>query len=364
MPAAGSMPKAIPMENLKMDNIEKRPEKVLSVKNLKVYFPVRKGLFKKTIGHVKAVDGVSFDLYRGRTLGLVGESGCGKTTVAKALVRLLKPHEGEVICRGEDLLKATPENLRSLRKNIQMIFQDPFASLDPKMTVGSIISEAVKFHRPHENTEKLVLDYMEITGLRREYYKRYPHEFSGGQRQRIGIARALATEPAIVVADEPVSALDVSVQAKALNLMKDLQKRLNISYLFITHDLSVVKHISHEIAVMYLGSIMEIFNAENIKRKTLHPYTRALISSIPAALPGQKRNEIILEGEIPSPMNTPPGCKFNTRCPYKTKLCEIKRPELEQAGKDHHVACHHWRSLSFNQGIVTSSPIKEKHNEA
>ena len=327
-------------------------EPVLSVKDLKVYFPIKKGLFQKTIGHVKAVDGLSFNLYRGRTLGLVGESGCGKTTVAKALVKLVDAHAGEVICQGEDLLAAHPATLRRLRKSIQMIFQDPFSSLDPKMTVGHIIGEAVTFHRPLKNTEKLVLDYMEMTGLRREYYKRYPHEFSGGQRQRIGIARALATEPAIVVADEPVSALDVSVQAKALNLMKNLQKRLNIAYLFITHDLSVVRHISHEIAVMYLGSIVEKFDAKDLATGTVHPYTRALISSIPPSMPGQKRDEIILEGEIPSPMNAPNGCKFQTRCPYKTTICETIRPRFEAVDGDisssHLVACHHWRTLPFS----------------
>ncbi|SLM32221.1 oligopeptide transporter subunit; ATP-binding component of ABC superfamily [Desulfamplus magnetovallimortis] len=373
-------------------NSQNNTEKVLSVRGLKVYFPVKKGIFKKTVGHVKAVDGVSFDIYRGKTLGLVGESGCGKTTVAKAIVKLVHAHEGEVICKGTDLLTAKPSKLRELRKHIQMIFQDPFSSLDPKMTVGNIIGEAVKFHRPDEDTEKLVLNYMEITGLRGEYYKRYPHEFSGGQRQRIGIARALATEPSIVVADEPVYALDVSVQAKALNLMKNLQQRLDLSYLFITHDLSVVKHISHQIAVMYLGSIVEIFNSKDLKNKTVHPYTRALISSIPSSTPGQKREEIILQGEIPSPMNAPPGCKFQTRCQYKTSICEKVKPELEPINSSsissaqksplgasnlppvqshnsvstmpnrnkhlqgnipaseltHLVACHNWRSLPFN----------------
>lgn len=320
---------------------------VLSVRNLKVYFPVKKGVFKKTVGYVKAVDDISFDLYRGKTLGLVGESGCGKTTVAKALVRLVEAHEGEIICKDKNILNVSSSELKTLRKEMQMIFQDPFSSLDPKMTVGNIIGEAVKFHRPGENTEKLVLDYMEITGLRREHYQRYPHEFSGGQRQRIGIARALATQPSIVIADEPVSALDVSVQAKALNLMKKLQQELQVSYLFITHDLSVVKHISHTIAVMYLGSIVEIFPSSQLKSGTKHPYTRALISSIPAQLPGQSRDRIQLEGEIPSPMNAPPGCKFVTRCLYATEICKDQRPHLEAAGDEHQVACHHWQNLEF-----------------
>ncbi len=323
----------------------------MSVKDLKVYFPVKKGIFKKTVGHVKAVDGVTFDLFKGKTLGLVGESGCGKTTVAKALVRLVDAHEGEVICRGEDLLALSGKKLRKMRKEIQMIFQDPFSSLDPKMTVGNIIGEAVKFHRPEEDTEKLVLEYMEITGLRKEHYKRYPHEFSGGQRQRIGIARALATEPSIVVADEPVSALDVSVQAKALNLIKSLQKRLGVSFLFITHDLSVVKHISDRIAVMYLGSIVEIFPSKDLVLRTRHPYTRALISSIPNPVPGKASEKILLTGEIPSPMDAPPGCRFQTRCAYRTRRCETERPELEAVGPDHRVACHHWKTLRFNQEI-------------
>ncbi|GAB6143634.1 ABC transporter ATP-binding protein [Desulfocicer niacini] len=323
-------------------------EKVLSVKDLKVYFPVKKGIFKKTVGYVKAVDGVSFDLFKGRTLGLVGESGCGKTTVAKALVKLVPAHQGQVICREQDILTAPAPELRKLRKNIQMIFQDPFSSLDPKMTVGNIIGEAVKFHRPGENVEKLVQDCMEITGLRREYDKRYPHEFSGGQRQRIGIARALATEPAIVIADEPVSALDVSVQARVLNLMKSLQQRLDIAYLFITHDLSVVKHISHNIAVMYLGGIVEIFNSKDLKNGTVHPYTQALISSIPSAKPGQKKNQIELTGELPSPMDAPPGCRFHTRCPYNITRCETHRPSLELVNPGHFVACHRWKEIKFS----------------
>jgi oligopeptide/dipeptide ABC transporter ATP-binding protein len=229
-----------------------------------------------------------------------------------------------------------------------MIFQDPFSSLDPRMSVGAIIGEAVKHHRPGKNVQQLVEEYMELTGLRKEYYQRYPHEFSGGQRQRIGIARALATEPAIIIADEPVSALDVSVQANALNLMKGLQQKLNVSYLFITHDLSVVKHISHTIAVMYLGSIVEIFPAKELLHGTRHPYTKALISSIPASLPGQKTNRIALKGEIPSPINAPSGCKFRTRCQYQDRLCRKERPQLEVVERSHQVACHHWRKIEYD----------------
>lgn len=325
------------------------PKPILSVKDLHVYFPVKKGLFKKTTGYVKAVDGISFDLHNGQTLGLVGESGCGKTTVAKALVRLVKAHSGQVLCQGKDILLAQGNELKLLRKEMQMIFQDPFSSLDPRMTVGSIIGEAVKHHRPDEDSQKLILRYMELSGLRTDYYQRYPHEFSGGQRQRVGIARALATEPSVVIADEPVSALDVSVQAKALNLMKKLQNELGVAYLFISHDLSVVKHISHNIAVMYLGKIVEIFPSSSLKSGTRHPYTRALISSIPVTMPGQSQNKIKLEGEIPSPVNAPPGCKFQTRCVYATELCKTEQPVLEAIETDHQIACHHWEEIQYNK---------------
>ncbi len=318
---------------------------ILSVRDLAVHFPVKKGVFKKTVGHVKAVDGIDFDLYPGQTLGLVGESGCGKTTVAKALVKLVRATSGSVNLKGKDLLTISGRQLRERRRHIQMIFQDPFSSLDPKMTVGQIIGEAVAFHRPGTDVQASVLNYMKITGLRPEVYNRYPHEFSGGQRQRIGIARALATEPDIVIADEPVSALDVSVQAKVLNLMKGLQKDLGIAYLFITHDLSVVKHVSDRIAVMYLGNMVELFDAKIIRSGTVHPYTRALISSIPAQMPGEQTQKIVLQGEIPSPINAPDGCKFQTRCPYKTLVCEQDRPAFESVAQDHWVACHHWETI-------------------
>ncbi|MCP4757637.1 MAG: ATP-binding cassette domain-containing protein [Proteobacteria bacterium] len=321
-------------------------EPILSVDDLKVHFPVRKGLFKKTVGQVKAVDGVSFDLFPGETLGLVGESGCGKTTVAKAVVRLVEASAGRVVCRGADLLAMKPRALRRMRSRIQMIFQDPFSSLDPRMTVGNIIGEPIRFHRPDEDVEKRVLEYMEVTGLRAEYYKRYPHEFSGGQRQRIGIARALATNPEIIIADEPVSALDVSIQAKVLNLLRGLQKRFGIAYLFITHDLSVVKHISDRVAVMYLGKIVESCPAGEINVQPLHPYTRALIASIPAPEPRKRKSSLPPMGEIPSPMDSPPGCAFHPRCPWMGDICRGEYPPMEAASPKHRVACHRWREIA------------------
>jgi len=316
---------------------------VLTIKDLKVWFPVKRGILKRTVGHVKAVDGVSLSLPRGKTLGLVGESGCGKTTLAKACVRLVPAMEGEVKVGGKDILTEGGASLRKLRAQIQMIFQDPFSSLDPKMTVGNIIGEPIRFHRPTEDAEALVHHYMEVTGLRKEAFNRYPHEFSGGQRQRIGIARALATNPAVVVCDEPVSALDVSIQARVLNLMKRLQKEMNLSYLFISHDLSVIRHIADEVAVMYLGHIVERFPAGSIAKGTLHPYTQALIASIPIPEPGRRLDDSVLEGETPSPMDAPGGCTFQTRCPHRTELCVAKRPVLESVDENHEVACHHWR---------------------
>ncbi len=329
---------------------------VLSVQDLKVHFPIRKGLFQRIVGHVKAVDGVSFDLLPGQTLGLVGESGCGKTTVAKAMVRLVEPHHGHVFCHGKDILSSKGDELKALRKEMQMIFQDPFSSLDPRMTVGNIIGEAVKHQRPDENCQELVLKYMDLCGLRPDYYQRYPHEFSGGQRQRVGIARALATEPSIVIADEPVSALDVSVQAKALNLMKNLQRELGVAYLFISHDLSVVKHISNTIAVMYLGNIVEMFPSSSLQNNTRHPYTRALISSIPISHPNQTRNNIILEGEIPSPINAPAGCKFQTRCNYTQELCRKQQPKLTNVAREHRVACHFYDKIDYEKNLIVEGP--------
>ena len=318
---------------------------VLKVQDLKVHFPVKKGLFRRTAGYVKAVDGVSFEIRPGETLGLVGESGCGKTSIGKAIVRLNPIRDGRVFLKGVDITRLGAREMRPFRSQLQMIFQDPFSSLNPRMTIGDIISEPIRFHRPEADFRAEVMDYLRVTGLRPEYIKRYPHEFSGGQRQRIGIARALACRPELIIADEPVSALDMSIQAQIINLMMDLQHRFGLSYLFIAHDLSVVRHISDRIVVMYLGSIMEISPADQLYRRPLHPYTRALIASVP--IPDPRRRSVMkaLEGETPSPLNAPPGCKFQTRCPFVRDLCREKAPVLEMAEAGRGAACHYWRDI-------------------
>lgn len=318
---------------------------VLKVEDLKVYFPVKKGLLKKTIGHVKAVDGVSFELKRGETFGLVGESGCGKTTTGKAIVRLEPSFDGKIYCKGHEITNLSDTEMRSHRATTQMIFQDPYSSLNPRMTIADIIAEPIRFHRPDADIKTEIVAYMEMTGLSKELMLRYPHEFSGGQRQRIGIARALACQPEIIIADEPVSALDVSIQSQIINLMKKLQREMGLSYLFIAHDLSVVKHISDRIGVMYLGSLMEVCETGELYNNPLHPYTQALFASVPIPDPRKRSEKVPLQGEIPSPLNTPPGCKFQTRCPYATELCRSKIPLLKSAGNEHKVACHHWREI-------------------
>lgn len=320
-------------------------ETLLNIKDLKVHFPVKKGFFKRTVGYVKAVDGVSFEINRGETLGLVGESGCGKTTIGKAIVKLNPVTDGSMVFKGTDITHSSYSSMKNLRSAVQMIFQDPYSSLNPRMTVGDIIAEPIKFHRPEADYEKEVVSYMEMTGLSPGFLKRYPHQFSGGQRQRIGIARALACRPELIIADEPVSALDVSIQAQVINLMIELQKKLGLAYLFISHDLSVVRHISHRVAVMYLGHIMEISPSAELYGNPLHPYTKALMKSVPVADP-RKRGEMKgLEGEIPSPINVPPGCRFQTRCPHAQELCKRELPELTDAGSGHKVACHFWQEL-------------------
>ncbi len=316
---------------------------LLGVRNLKKYFPVRGGILSKTIGYVQAVDEISFDIKEGETLGLVGESGCGKTTAGRTILRLLEPTAGEVDFKGKDIFKLSKEELRKTRRNIQIIFQDPFGSLNPRMTVSDIVGESLFIHKIAKNKkekEERVKDLLETVGLNAGHARRYPHEFSGGQRQRIGIARALALNPKLVICDEPVSALDVSIQAQVINLLQDLQGKFKLTYLFIAHDLSVVKHISDRVAVMYLGKIVELSSTSELYDNTLHPYTEALLSAVPIPDPTLKRKRIVLEGDVPSPFKPPTGCRFHPRCNYVKPICSQEEPELIDIGNRHFVACH------------------------
>lgn len=317
-------------------------EVILKVNNLKKYFPIKSGVIQKTVGHVKAVDGISFEIKKGETLGIVGESGCGKSTAGRTILRLLEKTEGEVDFKGIKLYDLKKEELRKLRPKMQIIFQDPYSSLNPRMTVGEIIGEALIQHNmatKSDVTDK-VLEVMKICGLASYHIRRYPHEFSGGQRQRIGIARALVLNPEFIVADEPVSALDVSIQAQIINLLMQSQEDFGFSYMFISHDLSVVKHISHRVGVMYLGSLVELAPKGELYSNPLHPYTKALLSAVPIPDPTIKRNRILLKGDIPSPANPPKGCKFHTRCPYAMDVCKKDIPEYKNIGNEHFVACH------------------------
>lgn len=318
-------------------------EILLDVKNLKKYFPIKRGLFSKTVGHVKAVDDVSFTINKGETLGLVGESGCGKTTIGRTILRLIEPTGGKVSFLGQEVTEMDEKDLKKLRKDMQIIFQDPYSSLNPRMTVGGMITEILKFHEIAEGeaAEKRVVELLEKVGLSKLHARRYPHEFSGGQRQRIGVARALSVEPKFIVCDEPVSALDVSIQSQIINLLQDLQKELDLTYLFISHDLSVVEHISDRVAVMYLGQIVEIADCKELYANTLHPYSEALLSAVPIPDPKKKRSRIILTGDVPSPANVPSGCYFHPRCPkIKKGECESIRPVLASLNQStHEVKC-------------------------
>ena len=326
--------------NITEEVLETKP--LLEVKELRKCFPLKKTMTGKVLQELIAVDNVSFTLYPGETIGIVGESGCGKTTLGRTILKLHEPSGGKIIFDGEDITEYKSKDMRHLRTDMQIIFQDPYSSLPPRATVGDILSEPVLVHNivPKAEVKDYVLDLMDKCGLRDYYYERYPHEFSGGQRQRICIARALSVNPKLVICDEPVSALDVSIQAQIINLLKKLQREMNLTYLFISHDLSVVKFISDKIGVMYLGSMMEFGSKKDIFSNPLHPYTKALFSAIPNPDPDEKMNRIVLKGDIPSPANPPSGCRFHTRCPYATERCAAEVPEYKEYGEGHFAACH------------------------
>ncbi|MBU2511014.1 dipeptide ABC transporter ATP-binding protein [bacterium] len=315
---------------------------LLEVKNIVKYYPILGGVFLKEVGAVQAVDDVSISIIEGETLGLVGESGCGKTTLGRAILRLEEPTSGEVLFEGEDILKYDQQQIRSLRKKMQIIFQDPFSSLNPRKTAGSIIAEPLIIHGVKSRNERndRVQKLLEVVGLKKEHMKRYPHMFSGGQRQRIGVARALALNPKLIVCDEAVSALDVSIQAQVLNLLNDLQSEFGLTYLFISHDLHVVEHISDRVAVMYLGKIVEAAGSEELYKKPFHPYTQALLSASPMPDPKSKKKRIILKGDVPSPINPPSGCRFHPRCLFAKDICSQQEPETKEILTGHQVACH------------------------
>lgn len=327
--------------------MDKQNEILLEVKNLKKYFPITRGVFRRVVGYVKAVDRVDLFIRQGETLGLVGESGCGKTTLGRSILRLIEPTDGEVwfkTGKGKklDITKLEDREIKSLRREMRMIFQDPYGSLNPRMTVMDIVGEPLIIHKVAQGKEieDRVRTLLKVVGLNPRYMRRYPHEFSGGQRQRIGIARVLALNPRLVIADEPVSALDVSVQAQVINLLEELQVQFNLTYLFIAHDLSVVHHISDRIAVMYVGKIMEVGEAEEVYQGPRHPYTEALMSAVPVIDPDVKPERILLEGDVPNPANSPSGCTFHPRCRYAKKICSQEEPPLEDIGDEHYVACH------------------------
>lgn len=318
---------------------------LVHVENLVKHFPIRRGiLFQKQVGAVHAVDGVSFDIFRGETLGLVGESGCGKSTTGRTILQLHKPTSGKVVFEGADLTTLKAEELRKTRRKMQMIFQDPYASLNPRMTIGEIIGEPLRLHglATRRESDEKVVELLKLVGLNPAYANRYPHEFSGGQRQRVGVARSLSLNPSLIICDEPISALDVSIQAQVVNLLVDLQQQFNLTYLFIAHDLSMVRHISNRVAVMYLGRVVELATRDELYSHPIHPYTQALLSAVPIPDPKSEkaRKRILLEGDVPSPINPPSGCYFRTRCPMATKVCADLTPEYREVTAGHFAACH------------------------
>ncbi len=341
-------------------------ENLLELKNLKMHFPIKAGVLRRTVGHVKAVDGVDLEVRKGETLGLVGESGCGKSTLARLVLRLLQATEGEVLFEGEDILGYDRKRMLGVRRNMQIVFQDPYASLNPRMSVGNIVAEPLKTHKVDNDSsgarKKRVQELLEVVGLNPEHYNRYPHEFSGGQRQRIGVARAIALNPRLIICDEPVSALDVSIQAQVVNLLQDLQKEFDLTYVFIAHDLSVVKHISDRVAVMYLGKIVEVADRRELYDHPRHPYTASLLSAIPVPDPRveRERRRVVLTGDVPSPANPPSGCHFHTRCPRAQDHCKANEPSLEPQGSDdHRAAC--FFPVKDNQKIeepATTTPYR------
>lgn len=329
---------------------------ILKVEGLRVYFPLTKGIMKTQIGYVRAVDDINFCVGRGKTLGIVGESGCGKTTTSKAILRMVKACGGRIFFDGEDILTMKPKKHNAIKRRIQMIFQDPYGSLDPRQTAYSIIRETYlgdgKRHDPAE-TKKYIRELLEMVGLSEEIGARYPHEMSGGQRQRVGIARALSCSPDLVICDEPVSALDVSIQAQIINLLKSLQRELSLTYLFIAHDLAVVRHIADQVAVMYLGKIVELMDTSELYRNPAHPYSQALLSAIPIVdyHEEQKRKRIVLEGEVPSPIHAPAGCPFHPRCRYATEPCKKTMPEMQKIGENHFVCCYNWETAQSAEAV-------------
>jgi oligopeptide/dipeptide ABC transporter, ATP-binding protein, C-terminal domain len=353
-------------EEIVQEELKPNPEYILEVKNLKKYFPLNRNFFGKPQTYLRAVDNVSFGVKKGQTIGVVGESGCGKTTLGRTILKLYDSDGGKIWFDGKDLTEIKRNKMNDLRVDIQLVFQDPYSSLPPRMTVGSIISEAVKVHNvvPKEEVQSYVLKIMEQCGLQPSYYDRYPHEFSGGQRQRICIARALAVKPKLVICDEPVSALDVSIQAQVINLLKKLQNEMDLTYVFISHDLSVVKYITDQILVMYLGNMMEYGDTDEIFDNPLHPYTKALFSAVPVPNPDAKMERIILSGDIPSPANPPKGCKFHTRCKECMSVCKMLEPKYIEHTKNHFVACHLYNEEVMNNLAKYDEELKREEHEA